>query len=288
MERINLEHKSLIEHIRKKYGHELSSHAFNSLYLWQDEMKLSLICRDNFFAVKCGVRGKNSWFFPCGDENKIYDFISEHMSECDFSMCYLRECDVKWLNENFPEKWKFNRDETADEYICKVGEYVSLDGSKFSEIRRKIRKLDKEFDISAMPISKDNLADAEDVISRWQSVGHIAGKDGISDDSVSEKAISDMQNLDISGVVLYADGAPVSVFAGFALTADTLDVLVGKCVPNSPKGAAHYALREYLRLCGEKFTYCNHEEDLGIEGIRYMKNSLCPISKTAIWEATPV
>lgn len=283
--KIDFKHKEIIEKIRSEHGHILSSHAFTSLYLWQHAMGLSLMCGEDFFAVQCGGHESNTWFFPCGDEKKIHSFIAGRMSDKPFSLRYLRECDVHWLEDNFPGKWNFCHAESSDEYICNISEYISLEGSKFSEIRRKIRKIDREHGITVKEISDSTLSDAISVAKKWYAAEHHIGAGGLSDDMIAEIALSERTGLGVSGVVVYADGAPVSVFAGFPLTADTVDVLIGKCTANAPRGIAYYALREYLRSLNGEYKFCNHEEDLGIEGIRQMKSSLCPIAKTHVWEA---
>lgn len=283
--KIDFEHKKFIEKIRFKYGHILSSHAFASLYLWQQAMGLSLVCGEDFFAVQCGGAESGTWFFPCGDEREIYSFICEKMSDKPLLLRYLCESDVKWLEERFPGKWEFRRDEPSDEYICNISEYISLGGSKFSEVRRKIRKIDREHRITVNKISDITIDDAINVANEWYTAEHHVGEGGLSDDMIAKIALDERIGLDISGIVLYSNDVPVSVFAGFPLTEDTVDVLIGKCSPGAPKGIAYYALREYLRSLDGKYTFCNHEEDLGIEGIRQMKSSLCPIGKNHIWEA---
>lgn len=284
-ERIQITHKTVIEKIRMEHNHTLSSHAFSSLYLWQHAMGLSIRLSNDFFAVKCEMNGENSWFFPCGSDRDKFDFIKAHIGDETFSLCYMRKCDAEWLEERFPGKWNFAHIEDADEYICDIAEYTELSGSKFAEIRRKIRKIDKEHTVTASVISKDNMQDALSVVSKWNKVEHNVSEHNLTDDHIAEAALANMEQLDINGIVLYADGIPVSVFAGFPLSADTVDVLIGKSILDAPKGIVYYGLREYLKRCCKAYTYCNHEEDLGIEGIRQIKNSLCPISKTQIWEA---
>lgn len=284
---IDFEKKTFIERVRTDCGVDLSSHAFVSLFLWQKAMGLSLLCDTDFFAVKYGNENRNKWFFPCGNLQKKYDFISEKIPDKSFSLCYMRKSDVKWLDENFPNMWSFRRDETADEYICNISDYVSLGGSKFSEIRRKIRKIDREHSIIVCRISDENLDDAMNVVGRWYETEHFKGQNGLSDDMIAKEALSQRKELGIDGVVLYADGVPVGVFAGFPLSKNTVDVLIGKCTSDAPKGMAYYALREYLCTLDRTFVYCNHEEDLGIEGIRQMKQSLCPCSMNEMWEAFP-
>ena len=83
---VELSDQSNIERIRARFGHNLSAHAFPSLYLWQKEMGLSLYMEDDFFAVKIDSRGSNSWFFPCGDEEKINRFIRGGVGTAHFSL----------------------------------------------------------------------------------------------------------------------------------------------------------------------------------------------------------
>lgn len=282
---IDIGYKMQIEKIRGKYNHALSSHTFVSLYLWRHKMCLSILLKENFFAAKCSISEVNSWFFPCGDEKEIYEFIKYGAENKNFSLCYLRESDVKWLEDNFSGMWNFRRTEESDEYICNISEYVSLNGSKFSEIRRKIRKLDRIYEIRTEIISEKNINDALLIVLKWREKIHNIGTNALTDEGVAEEALNKREIFNIKGIVMYIDNIPVSVFAGFPISRDTIDVVVGKCSPDAPKGVVYYALREYLKLCAEEYTYCNHEEDLGISGIRQMKKSLCPIYKISTWEA---
>ena len=66
-QRITLHHKKAIEALRQRAGHILSSHAFASLYLWREEMGLSLLLTPDMFTVRCGWKGKNWCPWPCWD-----------------------------------------------------------------------------------------------------------------------------------------------------------------------------------------------------------------------------
>ena len=65
---IQLEDRPIIDEIRAKTGHTLSAHAFTSLYLWQNALKLSVCLEGDAFFIRFLLRGENAWFYPCGSE----------------------------------------------------------------------------------------------------------------------------------------------------------------------------------------------------------------------------
>ncbi len=282
---VELSDQSNIERIRARFGHNLSAHAFPSLYLWQKEMGLSLYMEDDFFAVKIDSRGSNSWFFPCGDEEKINRFIRGGMDTAHFSLCYLRPGDVQWLIRHFPDRWEVRREEESDEYICRISDYLAMEGSQYSEVRKKIRHLEREYGVKVQPISDATIDDAKSVLHQWREVAHHVSDGNVEDRIVSETALQKRNELNIFGSILYLDEKPVAMYAGFPIDAVTMDVVVGKCVPGAPNYTVYFAMREFLRQYQDRFLYCNLEEDLGIPGIRMVKRKMRPIAFNEIWEA---
>lgn len=104
-EAIRLEQRFHIERIRQKYGHVLSSHAFASLFLWKEQMKLQIVPEDDAFFVKTGLQGSDVWFFPCGQKRDTLEFIEQHMDNPSFGMVYLREEDKCMLESCFPGRF---------------------------------------------------------------------------------------------------------------------------------------------------------------------------------------
>ncbi len=281
---IELSHKKKIEEIRKNYGHNLSSHTFVNLYLWQEQMGYHLYCRENFFTVRT-AQGENAWFFPCGDEAKIQDFISEGIQTKDFSLHCLRESDAQWLEENFPQKFTLSRNDFLDEYICSVRGYIDLEGSTYSRIRRRNHRICREHTVRSEILCTQNISVAKNLIHAWDDYAKNHRGIPITDAKISLEAMDKKEQLDLHGILLYIDEKPVSVVAGFFLDEDTLDILLGKSLVTAPRGCNFLAVREYLCIFGQKITYCNIEEDLGIPGLRIQKEEMKPISKNLIWKA---
>ncbi|MCR4924880.1 MAG: phosphatidylglycerol lysyltransferase domain-containing protein [Clostridiales bacterium] len=285
---IDLSQKKLIEEIREGCENKLSANTFNSLYLWQHQMNLSIYLKDNFFAVKCGERGENTWFFPCGEKKEVELFIKEGMESKDFSLCYISEGDALWLNEKFPDRWQLMREEESDEYICNIPKLLDLKGGEYKGVRHKVNRIQRENALTTLPISEKTFNDAIEVVSEWEMLPHHIGNNQLVDGGVSNKAIAERTQLDIDGVIVYIDDKPVSVFAGFKIDDDTVDVLVGKCLQDAPRGFVYYAICEYLKNNCSNYKYCNLEEDLGIQGIKLIKEGLHPEYKNLIWTAVQI
>lgn len=285
---IDLSQKARIDEIGKTYSNRLSANAFDSLYLWRFQMSLTIYAEDDFFAVKCGERGDNAWFFPCGRKEKIEEFVSEGMKDKNFSLCYIDEESADWLVGKFPSRWELRREEESDEYVCNIADLVGLSGGKYKGVRHKISRIERENDLKTLPISDETIADALEVVSEWEKLPHNIGNNRLEEGGVSNNALRERKQLGIEGVVVYVNGEPSAVFAGFPINEDTVDALVGKSRRDAPSGFIYYAVREYCRFNAGKYKYCNMEEDLGIPGIRLIKEELRPESKNIIRTATQI
>ena len=282
---ITLKEKQAVEGLRVRYGHSLASHAFASLYLWREQMGLSLLLTPDMFTARCLWQGENAWFFPCGGERAVADFVARGREEPGFSLCYLRGQDAAWLEDRFPGQWQLRRAPEADEYLYDVAGHLALAGGTYANLRTQVHKVEREYRPETRPLGEDTLADALDIIRRWEH-GHCRFDNCVlRDDRVDEEALLLRRELEVTGIVLYLDGRPTAVSAGFFLAPGLFDLAVAKSVPTA-QGVSYYAKRELFRRLD--CAAVNLEEDLGIPGLRQMKNRLCPAAKNEIWEARPL
>ena len=284
---INFEDMELLERIRIKQGHRLSSHAFISLYLWREQMGLSLYLKEDVYSVKCEWKGKNSWFFPCGDFQGKYELVERLMQQQESLLIYLRPEDKEWLERNFPGRWKFRRDCDADEYLYDIEQQIELSGKKYANERTQVHKVERELKITTRELTDENEADAIQVLKEWSRGEHRFEGCSLRDELVDLNAITYRKQLKIQGILLYLDGCPIALIAGFALSEETFDIVVAKATVGL-QGVSYYSKREMMKRMKEQFKYINLEEDLGLEGLRTMKQLMSPVSKNLIWEATLV
>lgn len=282
---ITIGEKQQIDTLRKKYGHALSSHAFTSLYLWKEAMGLSVLLEPDMFTMRCSWKGPNTWFFPCGGSYEIRAFLERGREEPEFCLCYLRKQDAVWLEKNFPGQWELYRTPEADEYLYDVEGHLALAGGGYSNMRTQVHKVEREYSPNVRLLGDNTMADALQIIRQWGYDHRRFESCGLRDDQVDEEALLLNRQLDVTGIVLYLREKPTAVVAGFPLTPGVFDIAVAKSV-STAQGVSYYAKREMFRRSG--CSTINLEEDLGIPGLRRMKQGMNPWSINEIWGAKPL
>lgn len=281
---VQFEQQGQIEQIRQMFSHELSSHAFASLYLWRQHLGLTLYLSGEFFTVKCSARGRNTWFFPCGSDDGKKMFLNRHLQEKDFSLCYIRDEDKAFLEKYYPACFSIREEEGASEYLYDRREYETICGRKFSNMRKQINRLQKERDIKVEVLDDNNIRMAWEILRR----GFLeSGSNKIlmpKSADVAKTALLHRKELGIFGILVFADQIAQSLALGFGLTEDTLDGCI-ECSNTSIRGLSYLSKREFFLSSNEQYRYMNAEEDLGLPGLRMAKRHMAPIRQNRVWSA---
>lgn len=272
---ITLAQKDAVDRLRRQYGHGSASHAFQSLYIWQEDMKLNLYLTDEMFAVKTGIRGENAWFFPCGGEDAKRKFLKSHMDEQDFSLCYVRQEDAEWTEKHFPGKFSFWSEPTESEYLYRRSEQEDMPGRRFSKLRNHWNRAVRDHHLEAVSLNEKNIYSAIQITEEWELTHHQTGILGIRDEKASLNLLKDWEKLDLIGILLFVDGEPFAMTAGFCLTEDSFDLCMAKQREKLP-GISVYAKWALYRILPDYIRTINAEEDMGIEGLRMMKRQMQP------------
>ena len=281
---ITLFHRERIEDIRRRDGHGLSSHGFPSLWLWRKQMGLRLYLEEEIFSVKAQRYGPNTWFFPCGSEERKRAFIRSRLGEKEFALCYLRKEDVQFLERYFWGLFEIRPAPDASEYIYDRKDMETIAGGRFSNMRKQINKLRKAYQVRTERIDSHNLADAIKLLHGHSVPAHVPGYHFLRDDGIAEEALQNRESLGLFGILVYLDGSPQSFAMGFGLTPDTVDGCIEKH-RGEISGISYLTQREFFLSAPEQYRFLNGEEDMGIPGLRIMKRHMAPVRKNEIWEA---
>ena len=283
---IALAMQSTIEEIRYACGHDLSSHSFGSLYLWQEEMGLSILLKRDWFAVRCRWKGPNAWLFPCGCTKKTARFIASRVHKPDFRLCYMREKDVAFLQREFPGWFQMKKDRDSSEYCYDQQEQRELPGGKFAKLRAKRNRFKRTHDnLRVEPLDAANLHRAKEIAAIWKHFHPKKPKVGFDDLGVMAKAFAHMEPLGLLGVLIQVDGIDVSFALGFPLSHNTFDLCLLKSARRET-GLELFLWEALLGMLPKQYCYINTEEDLGIQGLREHKQELKPAFLQELWEGS--
>lgn len=275
-------HKEAVERLRRLDGCDSSAHAFASIFIWKQEMGLKLLLEADFYAVRCEKRGENVWFFPVGTEDGCRRFLERHWKETDFQLVYITEEQKQRLEHWFPDAFQLTREEAADEYLCDTKAHQQMSGKLYANARTQWNKAVREHRLELERVDAQNIADAWQVLLQWQP-----GQAGIKKapyDDAERKMLTHYRDLDMELYLLRVDNEVFSVIGGYPLTETVFDMSIAKERRRQP-GLGYAAKHLFFGALAERYPLVNIEEDLGIEGLRFMKSDLAPVHKKRMWTA---
>ncbi len=276
---IELSQKDRIDSIRRSYGHTLSSHAFSSLYLWKDKMKLKVCLSDQLFCVKCEQKDTDEYFFPCGAEEEKQSVISKLLDQDQLTFRYLRNEDIEFLQKYFPGRFYFESIREDWEYIYDKEEQVRLKGNSFKHLRSKVHRGEQSHQWTITTLSKNTIPLATEITERWQAETKHNGESVDMDATL--KALEFFEELQLSGILMMDGEKPLAFALGTAITEDTFDLHISKTLEED---IDCYLKWELFRQLPKHIRYINREEDLGIEGLRLHKTEMKPVRFNELWK----
>lgn len=277
---IELSDKDHISEVYHRYGRRDSAHSFESCFIWKDEMNLRVVTAPDFYAIREISKNGNSWFFPVGDDDVRREFIRGLLDEGQANFFYMTGKDALFLDENFPGRFTITEAPESSEYIIDRQTMEELPGKSFTKVRGYINRLCSGHEIDIVDVRGVEKKVIYDIIIGWDVNRHLYEE--IPDKMATKNIINHMEDLGLSGIVLYMDGEPCSVCAGFNLDDDMADCVIQKN-RISMQGLTYYLRQEYARSCPASIKYFNWEEDLGIEGLRQAKELMRPCSMITMY-----
>jgi Uncharacterized conserved protein len=277
-EPIDIGHRDKIEKIRQKHNHILSSHAFSSLYLWRNKMKLGVFLTDRLFCIRREDLADH-YFFPCGDEEDKHELISQLIAQKNITFQYIRNEDKIFLEQHFPGKFEFYPARDDWEYIYDRNEQVKMEGGGFKHLRAKVHKGENAHNWEVMRLSKDIMSSAAGIAHRWNDEVKHNGES--ADINATISAFENFEVLNLTGIMLVGDGIPLAFAMGSEITPDTFDLHISKTLESD---IDYYLKWELYKQLPDKIVYINREEDLGLEGIRIHKTDMKPIRFNELWK----
>lgn len=277
---IQLEDRPIIDEIRAKTGHTLSAHAFTSLYLWQNALKLSVCLEGDAFFIRFLLRGENAWFYPCGSEEAQIRFLQMGLECQDFSLHYVRQEDMDFIQKQFPDRFRFEEAWGDSEYICDRMAQIEMQGGAYRNLRAKVRKARERHNWIIEPLGPENMEEAKHVLYSWEALRERTG-----DGDAALIGLTKFEALGFQGILARTEEGPQAVAFGKTIAPDIFDFHVEKTLIPS---TVNYVKWELYRRLPEQIKWINLEEDLNLPGLKNNKLQAVPVAITPLWKGIPV
>ncbi len=271
--------REAVEAIRLKESHVLSSHAFVSLFLWQESMDLSLCLRKDAFFVRTGVRGENAWLFPCGSREQKLNFLNVMAATPGFSLHYIREEDMNFVEELMPGRFHFMETRGDAEYVYHRAAQVDMPGRTYKNLRAKVHRARDRHNWRISTLEAASLQEVTQVIYTWRN--HHGSK---GDADVALLAIRQHLELDLQGIVLQDETGVQAVALGSVIAPGVFDLHVTKTLLPGLDGYLKWELYQRLPSTVE---WIDQEEDLDLPGLRANKLESQPDRLIPLWKGVP-
>lgn len=181
-------------------------------------------------------------------------------------------------------------DRDNHDYILDTRRFHDLDGPKFSHTRRKISQFKRHVEDGGIDVAfrADSLEDAQvrdaitDLAYRWAFMGTQGSITAHEEIAAIKRLLTDLDVVNgaknIHCLSMYIDGS-LSGFCVFEVQNSYATVHFIKAdleVPGSSDMVMTETMRHIHAVHGIELV--NHEQDLGIEGLRAAKERYCPVS----------
>lgn len=257
-----------------------------SLYLWEQEMQLTVTERPGLFAVQLGWRGTDAWSFPCGEDRAVAAFLRELALRPGVRLCYGTARQVAQVERLLPGAFAFARAPADDEYLYDPAQQLALRGRAFRHQRNALHRVAALGTVSWRPLDARTLADARRVVAAWCRQPHRA-VGGLVGANAARRLLDALDRLQGMGVVVVVQDRPAALAAGYPLTEDCFDLAL--CMQPGPgSDLAVLARQRLFALLAGRWRTVNAEEDLGLPGLRTLKRAMAPSGLLEMYEGTRV
>ncbi len=269
-----------------KYGEGSCQHSGVSMYSLYDKYGDKFCIEDDhLFILRENLcddeyRVYMAPFGP-GDQKKGYERIisDAHSYGRKVRFHTLTKSQAMFLVEAFPEQFDIRSERDLFEYIYNVTTMLEFPGKVHQRRRTEIRSFWRDYGdrttVSAM--TENDLAEVEEFAKKWL-IGNNEADYEVALDIESRsihKQLKHFLELNLSGTIIRIDGKIEAFCYGTPLNDKYYDVLIEKGSREYP-GLYRVLRQESTKLNLGGFSYINFEEDVGVPGLRKVKESYGP------------
>ena len=267
-----------------------ADYAAANLYMWDETYHQQLA----FWGERAAGRireedGRYRYLFPVGKGalTPILEALLREEKEKGEQLRFVgvSEEELAHLVAQWGEKLQILETREWEDYLYEAEKLATLSGKKLHAKRNHINAFSAQYAWHTEPLSPAHAPICFEILKKWQ----VGKTDGIEEEERAiELGFEAWEPLELSGLLLYANGAPVAFTVGSRITNECLCVHFEKALPGF-EGAYPVINREYVRASRERYpqlTLVNREDDMGLDNLRAAKLSYRPVSLLRKFDVT--
>ena len=257
-------------------------YSFANLYAW---VRQSAAIVANHLVVFSQFNRRSVYPFPagCGDKKAVLDAIMTDAKERGIACRLIGLCeqDRQELEQLYPGRFRIHHDRDAHDYVYDIDDLADLKGRKYHQKRNHLHRFEAACpDCVAEPITKENMALVEGMITQWYAdrTAENPQSDFHMEKAALAKTMRHFEELGMLGLMLRDGDRVLAITMGSKLSDDTVDVQFEKARwdVDGAYAAINCYFARYSREAQPQIRFLNREEDMGIEGLRKAKLSYNP------------
>ena len=277
-----LHHQAAIESYTRIFP-PYSDYTFPSLWSWNIQEKIEVSVLNGNLVVRFTdylTNEKFLSFLGSKEVNETLEALFALIEDAPDHLGYLKlipEHNLQGIRLN--DAYEVVEDHDNHDYVYSIQELVSLSGSKYQKRRNKIQQFLKKYQWQAAELNLScarTCRDMESLCETWTKRQLLKNNDVQNDIDALKRLTQATDKICLSGVGVYVDG----VLAGYALNEFNHHQFATNLFEHADINYAGVFtfLRKQVasRLQKDGYLYLNHQQDLGIEGLRKSKRVFRP------------
>ncbi|MDR0548538.1 MAG: phosphatidylglycerol lysyltransferase domain-containing protein [Deltaproteobacteria bacterium] len=185
--------------------------------------------------------------------------------------------------------YKINPDPDNDDYVYLAEKLINLSGRRMHQKKNHYNYFKQNYRHEFLDVTVDLVPDLLAVADQWLTAK--TEKIGPQNHLIMEReavslALDHLLELNLVGLAIMVEGKIEAFTLGEPLNADTAVIHVEKGNPEI-RGVYVALCSEFCRRHFSHLTYINREQDLGLPGLRFSKESLKPDHMAHKFEVIP-
>lgn len=281
LKRPELEDKALIDQYFRACNSRSCEDTFANLYLWSRHYKIKYAFLEGMLIFQQTEGGRYT-SFPKGEQTnlkKVLDALISWYEEHDleFHLMNVTPQQFEILEQLYPGRFTIEYDRDVADYVYEVEKLINLSGKKYHGKKNHINKFKKTYaNWSYESLTKENAEECFQMALKWRNAnGCDENVEKNAEMCVTLNSLRLLEELNLRGGLLRADGEVVAFSIGEPVCSDTMVVHIEKAFADVP-GAYPMINQQFLIHEASEYQYVNREEDTGDEGLRQAKESYKP------------